>query len=110
MENRKEGDICGIFREGEFALFADHTNFDLMRAYGNVRAYVKELNDKLKECCLDDDRGYIKCAVGASVYPETSDDYDELYEMAEKACEKAEHSEDARAVIYDKKEEEVSRS
>lgn len=108
--NRKEGDICGIFREGEFVLFADHTNFDLVRAYGNVRAYVKELNDKLKECCLDDDRGYIKCAVGASVYPETSDDYDELYEMAEKACEKAEHSEDARAVIYDKKEEEVSRS
>ena len=38
------------------------------------------------------------------------EDYDELYEMAEKACEEAEHSEDARAVIYDKKEEEVSRS
>lgn len=59
-----------------------------MRAYGNVRAYVKELNDKLKECCLDDDRGYIKCAVGASVYPETSDDYDELYEWQKKPARK----------------------
>lgn len=109
-ENRNDEDICGIFGEGEFVLFADHTDFDLVKAYSNVRASVKELNDKLKECCLDEDRGYIKCAVGAAVYPETSDDYDELLDMAEKACEEAEHSEDARAVIYDKKEEEVSRS
>ena len=47
---------------------------------------------------------------GAAVYPESSDDYDELLDMAEKACDEAANSEDGRAVLFEKREEEVSRS
>ena len=109
-EDHKSGDVCGILSEGEFVMFTDHTDFDLVKAYSSVRSAIKELNDKLKDCCLDSDRGYIKCAVGAAVYPESSDDYDELLDMAEKACDEAANSEDGRAVLLEKREEEVSRS
>ncbi len=109
-EDHKSGDVCGILSEGEFVMFTDHTDFDLVKAYSSVRSAIKELNDKLKDCCLDSDRGYIKCAVGAAVYPESSDDYDELLDMAEKACDEAANSEDGRAVLFEKREEEVSSS
>lgn len=102
-----ENDICGVLEEGKFVLFADFTDFDLVKAYNNVKSDLKKLNDTLKECCLDGDRGYIKCAVGAAVYPEYSDDYDELLSTAEKACEEAADASDGRFVVYGKREEEA---
>lgn len=102
-----ENDICGVLEEGKFVVFADFTDFDLVKAYNSVKSNLKKLNDTLKECCLDGDRGYIKCAVGAAVYPEYSDDYDELLSTAEKACEEAADASDGRFIVYGKREEEA---
>lgn len=100
----KGEDIFGLLEEGEFVIFADFTDYDLFKAHDDMKESLRALSAQLGECSLDNDRGYIRTAVGASVYPDSSSDYDELLEYAEKAAAQSAEN-DGRYVIYSKKEE-----
>ncbi len=81
--------IVGKTDKNEFVIFADFTEYDLFKAHDKLKESLRSLDGKLKQCALSSDRGMIKCAVGAAVYPDSSTDYDELYDYAHEALEKS---------------------
>lgn len=100
----KNEDIYGLLEEGEFIVFADFTNYDLFKAHDDMKKSLRSLCAMLGECGLDQDRGYIRAAVGASVYPDCSNDYDELLECAEKAAAQSADN-DGKYEIYAKEKD-----
>lgn len=81
--------IVGRTDKNEFVIFADFTEYDLFKAHDRLKESLRALDEKLKQCELSSDRGMIKCAVGAAIYPDSSTDYDELYEYAHEALEES---------------------
>ena len=73
--------------ENEFAILADFTDFNLFKAHERMKANIRQLEEELDKLELENDRGMIRCALGAAVYPEDSEDYDELYSNARTALE-----------------------
>ena len=73
--------------ENEFAVLADFTDFNLFKAHERMKANIRQLEEKLDKLELENERGMIRCALGAAVYPEDSEDYDELYDNAKSALE-----------------------
>lgn len=80
--------IIGRTGENEFVVFADFTEYDLFKAHDKLRASLEELSLILGtvHIQIDDD---IKIYVGAATYPDSSTDYDELYDLASEALDKA---------------------
>lgn len=80
--------IIGRTGENEFVVFADFTEYDLFKAHDNLKASLEELALILRtvHIQIDDD---IRIYVGAAVYPDSSNDYDELYDMASVALKQA---------------------
>lgn len=89
FEDKKSGNIVGKTDMNEFVIFADFTEYDLFKAHDRLKESLRALDAKLKQCELSSDRGMIKCAVGAAIYPDSSTDYDELYECAHNALEES---------------------
>lgn len=102
-ENDKKN-IVGRTGENEFIIFADFTQYDLFKAHDDLMESVKELDRRLSLCELTSDRGMIKCAVGAAVYPDSSADYDDLYECAKQSLDEAEKKYGSGYVIYRRSE------
>lgn len=73
--------------ENEFAVLADFTDFNLFKAHERMKANIRQLEEELDKLELENERGMIRCALGAAVYPEDSEDYDELYDNAKTALE-----------------------
>ncbi len=99
----------GIMRKNEFAVFADFTDINLMKAYDDIRSSVSGLAMRLRRCELEAGRGEIKTSVGAAVYPDSTSDYDELLELAEEAASECASDRNKDYVIYKKKGENKSR-
>lgn len=95
-----EKNIVGKTGENEFVIFADFTEYDLFKAYDNLKANLAVLENTLKECELDNNRGVLKYAIGASVYPMSSNDYDELYDCAKTALDISFKKNDGGYVLY----------
>lgn len=99
-----EKNIVGKTGENEFVIFADFTEYDLFKAYDNLKANLVVLENTLKECELDNGRGMLKYAIGASVYPMSSNDYDELYDCAKTALDISFKKNDGGCVLYSNEE------
>lgn len=93
----------GIMKRDEFAVFADFTDINLMKAYDDIKTSVAGLAQRLKRCELDAGRGEIRTAVGAALYPDCTADYDELLEFAETAARECRDDRSKDYVIYKKK-------
>ncbi|MBR1382990.1 MAG: diguanylate cyclase [Ruminococcus sp.] len=93
----------GIMKRDEFAVFADFTDINLLKAYDDIKASVSGLAKRLERCELDNDRGEIKTAVGAALYPDCSADYDELLSLAEDAAKQCSADRTKTYVLYKKK-------
>ena len=82
-----KNNTVGKTGDNEFAVLADFTDFNLFKAHDRMKANIRQLEEELEKLELENERGMIRCAVGASVYPDDSDDYDTLYENAKAALE-----------------------
>lgn len=93
--------IIGRTGENEFVVFADFTEYDLFKAHDKLRASLEELALILKtvHIQIDDD---IRIYVGAATYPDSSNDYDELYDMASEALDKAVEAEEPNYALHKK--------
>lgn len=80
-----KNNTVGKTGENEFAVLADFTDFNLFKAHDRMKANARQLEEELDKLELDNERGMIRCAVGAAIYPDDSDDYDELYDNAKTA-------------------------
>ena len=96
-------------RRDEFAVFADFTDINLMKAYDDIRSSVSGLAHRLSRCELVGDRGEIKTSVGAAVYPDCTTDFDELLQLAEDAATECREDRHRDCVIYKKKGESKAR-
>lgn len=96
------GNIVGKIDTNEFVIFADFTEYDLFKAHDRLKESLHALDVKLKQCELSSDRGLIKCAVGAAIYPDSSTDYDELYEYAHSALEESWNNGGKKYVLHKK--------
>ena len=99
----------GIMRRDEFAVFADFTDINLMKAYDDIRSSVSGLAHRLSRCELEGGRGEIRTSVGAAVYPDCTTDYDELLQLAEDAATECREDRHRDCVIYKKKGESKAR-
>ena len=99
----------GIMRRNEFAVFADFTDINLMKAYDDIRSSLSGLALRLRRCELEAGRGEINTSVGAALYPDCTTDYDELIELAEEAAAECEADRHKDYVIYKKKGENKAR-
>ena len=93
----------GILKRDEFAVFADFTDINLLKAYDDIKASISGLAKRLERCELENDRGEIKTAVGAALYPDCSADYDELLSLAEDAAKQCAADRTKSYVLYKKK-------
>ena len=82
-----KNNTIGKTGENEFAVLADFTDFNLFKAHERMRSNVRQLEEELDKLELENERGLIRCAVGAAIYPDDSDDYDILYDNAKQALE-----------------------
>lgn len=82
-----KNNTVGKTGENEFAVLADFTDFNLFKAHERMKANIRQLEDELDKLELENERGMIRCALGAAVYPDDSDDYDTLYENAKAALD-----------------------
>ena len=82
-----KNNTVGKTGENEFAVLADFTDFNLFKAHDRMKANIRRLEEELDKLELENERGMIRCAIGASVYPDDSEDYDILYENAKTALE-----------------------
>lgn len=98
-----ENSVVARTQENEFAIFADFSEYDLFKAHDRLRENLKQLESRLDECQLPQGRGMIKCAIGAAIYPDVSQDYDMLYECAKTALNEAIKGEDLNCVLYKNK-------
>ena len=85
-----KNNTVGKTGDNEFAVLADFTDFNLFKAHDRMKANIRQLEEELDKLELENERGMIRCAVGASIYPDDSDDYDTLYENAKAALEDSE--------------------
>jgi len=102
FEDENSGNIVGKTDMNEFVIFADFTEYDLFKAHDRLKESLRALDAKLKQCELSSDRGMIKCAVGAAIYPDSSTDYDELYECAHNALEESWNNGGKKYVLHKK--------
>ena len=109
MDIYGENDIIGRIGKNEFAIFADFTEFDLFKAHGRLKENLNILEKNLAECELDNNRGMIKTAVGAVIYPDTSSDYDELYEQVIEALAQAMEKNNGKPVLLKSEQQEKGR-
>lgn len=93
--------IIGKTGENEFVIFADFTEYDLFKAHDRLRNSIEELSLVLGTVYIQttDD---VRINMGAAVYPDSSTDYDELYDIASAALEEAEQTEGVRCVLHKK--------
>lgn len=82
-----KSNTIGKTGENEFAVLADFTDFNLFKAHERMRSNIRQLEEELDKLELENERGMIRCAVGAAIYPDDSDDYDTLYDNAKEALE-----------------------
>ena len=82
-----KNNTVGKTGENEFAVLADFTDFNLFKAHERMRSNVRQLEEELDKLELENERDMIRCAVGAAVYPDDSDDYDTLYDNAKQALD-----------------------
>ena len=82
-----KNNTVGKTGENEFAVLADFTDFNLFKAHDRMKANIRQLEEELDKLELENERGMIRCAIGAAIYPDDSDDYDTLYENAKAALE-----------------------
>lgn len=109
-EHYAEKNTVGRTGENEFAVLADFTDFNLFKAYEKIRDNAKQLEAALDKLELDNERGMITCAVGASVYPDDNDDYDVLCENARAALEESAKARICKCVFYkDMKDKEAEK-
>ena len=80
---------------------ADYTQYDLFKANDALRAGLVQLSEAMN-CITLANEGDMHICIGAAVYPHNSTDYDELYEMAEKALEDAINDDERCYAIYRK--------
>lgn len=97
--------IVGKISENEFIVFSDFTQYDLFVVHNNIKTNLSELEDKLSQIVLDDDRGDVKYNIGAAVYPDNSDDYDELYDLAKEALARSMESDRGHYAMFSDKED-----
>ncbi|MBQ8965075.1 MAG: diguanylate cyclase [Ruminococcus sp.] len=93
--------VLGRTGEGEFIVMADYTQYDLFKANDALRAGLVQLSEAMN-CITLANEGDMHICIGAAVYPHNSTDYDELYEMAEKALEDAINDDERCYAIYRK--------
>ena len=93
--------ILGRAGDGMFLVMADYTQYDLFKANDNLKEGLVRLSESLNSICLDT-AGDIHICVGAAVYPHNSTDYDELFEMAEKALDDAVKDDEKTYALYKK--------
>ena len=93
--------ILGRAGEGKFLIMADYTQYDLFKANDNLKEGLVQLSERLNSIYIDTP-GDINICIGASVYPHNSTDYDELFEMAEKALEEALKDDEKTYALYRK--------
>ena len=82
-----KNNTVGKTGENEFAVLADFTDFNLFKAHDRMKANIRQLEEELDKLELENERGMIRCAIGAAIYPDDSDDYDVLYENAKAALD-----------------------
>ena len=95
-----KNNIVGKTGENEFAVLADFTDFNLFKAHERIRDNVRQLEAELEKLELENERGMIKCSLGACVYPDDSDDYDVLYENAQAALKESEQAKVCKCKFY----------
>ena len=93
--------ILGRAGEGKFLIMADYTQYDLFKANDNLKEGLVQLSERLNSIYIDTP-GDINICIGAAVYPHNSTDYDELFEMAEKALEEALKDDEKTYALYRK--------
>lgn len=73
--------VVGRTGTNEFVIFADYTQYDLFKAHDELEKGLMDLAQALGQVWLAEP-GDVKFTIGAAVYPDSSKDYDELYELA----------------------------
>lgn len=95
-----KSNTVGKTGDNEFAVLADFTDFNLFKAHERMKANIRQLEEELDKLELENERGIIRCALGAAVYPEDSEDYDELYDRAKSALEDSSQTRACKCRFY----------
>lgn len=75
------GDIVGRLGGDEFMVFSPTLN-----DYDHIAQKAKELNEAIKRTIKEDDKSVdISVSIGITIYPNDAENYDELYEKADRA-------------------------
>ena len=93
--------LVGRIGEGMFIVMANFTQYDLFKANDALRDGIVALSEHLNSITLAHD-GDMNICIGAAVYPHSSTDYDELYDMAEKALNEAVSDDERTYAVYRK--------
>ncbi len=95
-----KSNTVGKTGENEFAVLADFTDFNLFKAHERMKANTRQLEQELDKLELENERGMIRCAIGAAIYPDDSEDYDTLYEYAKTALSDSEKTRACKCRFY----------
>ena len=94
--------IVGRIGEGKFIVMANFTQYDLFKANDALKDSLVKLSEHMNSVMLAN-QGDMQICIGAAVFPHSSGDYDELYDMAEKALEDAVNDDERSYAVYSKK-------
>lgn len=100
-DDKSSPNIIGRTGENEFVVFADFTEYDLFKAHDRLRNSIEQLSLVLNTVHIQSNDDII-INMGGAIYPDSSTDYDELYDIASAALEEAEQSEDTHCVLHRK--------
>ncbi len=81
---------------------ANFTQYDLFKANDALKDSLVKLSEHMNSVMLAN-QGDMQICIGAAVFPHSSGDYDELYDMAEKALEDAVNDDERSYAVYSKK-------
>lgn len=94
--------IVGRIGEGKFIVMANFTQYDLFKANDALKEGIMKLSEHMN-CVMLANEGDVHICIGAAIFPHNSSDYDELYDMAEKALNDAVEDDERSYAVYSKK-------
>ncbi len=97
---------CYIGRvyEDKIAIFVDYSEFDLFKAHENLKDGCLSFCQSFSDFTVGEQDDFkLNVSVGACIYPDHAEDFDELLEKAQCAVKQAEAMSENAFVIYDPK-------
>jgi GGDEF domain-containing protein len=103
--------LTGRVSEDNIAVFADFSEFNLFKAHEKLKLSCEEFCCSFEDLTIGTENDVIlHVSIGACIYPDHAEDFDSLLELAAKALDKAEQSNENSFEIYKPETKEAAKN